>query len=144
MHPCIGAFVHHFCLHSTNRVDEEEDEQGSRGMDCSSITNPFGDQDSGGGSKGRGSGDQDAGSQHDSDQQSDRREQAEQDADDGQTWLFLKVTAEQSDDAADVTSVVGSLPHGMRTLHAAHGCWSDAWAAAACRSSCRTSSRSRP
>lgn len=87
---------------SNDEGDDEDEDQGGGGMDFSSIADPFGDQDSKGSKDSKGSGSHGSkhgggepsphgGTQHGSDKQSDRRDQAEVDQDDGQSWLFVKV-----------------------------------------------------
>jgi hypothetical protein len=83
------------------RAEGDDEAQGAREMDFSSIADPFGDQESGGGSNRKQADRQHSGDergslqhpQHWNDRQSGHHDQAEEDDDDGQTMLFLKVTA---------------------------------------------------
>ena len=85
------------------RAEGDDEAQGARGMDFSSIADPFGDQESGGGSNNQRADRQDSSEehgdlqhpQHGIDKQSGHQDEAEDDYDDGQTMLFLKVTAGQ-------------------------------------------------
>jgi hypothetical protein len=83
------------------RAEGDDEAQGARGMDFSSIADPFGDQESGGSSNRNQSDRQDSHDEHGGLQhlrhgiarQSGHQDEAEDDYDDGQTMLFLKVTA---------------------------------------------------
>lgn len=83
------------------RAEGDDEAQGARGVDFSSIADPFGDQESGGGSNNKRADRQNSREehgdlqhpQHGNHKQSGHQDQAEEDFDDGQTMLFLKVTA---------------------------------------------------